>query len=441
MTSIRLFLIAVILAVITLFNFLAAIRGYQSSLAKAEELFDKQLIETAELIAGIHTHSTETTIDHNGNTAVQVWSHDVLISTSSNTPASGIAALSPGFGYSNFNGYRWRTFSHYDAPHDDWILVAERTDLRFTLAESVILESIFPILMGIPVAGLFIWFIVSQGLKPLRDLAKALSEKHTHDLSPINLSSPKQELLQITNSTNLLLARLKSSLSREKQFSSDAAHELRTPVSAFKVQLYNLAQQLPDGNEDIEQLSDTADRLAHLIEQLLALYRSTPDQYMAQLTLIDLSALAQEVLASEFLLIEEKDQELDFEGEPCQILGDNFALKTLLQNLLSNANKYTPKGGKINVQITQTSDQIILTVQDSGPGITPEYRERIFERFYRIGGDQHQSGQPGCGLGLAIVKHIVELHGASIRVTASSFESGTAIEVKFPRPKPNLIET
>ncbi|MEH6639830.1 MAG: ATP-binding protein [Porticoccaceae bacterium] len=440
MTSIRLFLVAVILAIIMLFNFLAAIHGYRSSMHKADQLFDKLLLETAELISNIQTENPVTTIDHTSNMAFQVWKGNTLIATSSNAPPTPIAPLSLGFDYNNFNGYRWRTVAHHDPSKGYWVLVAERTDLRFTLAESVISESIFPILMGIPIAGILIWFIVSHGLKPLRSLAKALGEKQSHDLSPIRLGSPKQELEQIIDSTNLLLERLKSSLTREKQFASDAAHELRSPISAFKIQLYNIAQQLPKGNEDLIELSASADRLAHLVEQLLSLYRSTPDQYIAQLNPIDLSALTQEILAKAFPRMEEKNQHLEFDGVASTVLGDSFGLTTLLQNLLSNANKYTPNGGNIKVSLTQNQSEAILTVEDSGPGIAPEHRDRIFERFYRVDGDRHQSGESGCGLGLSIVKHIIELHGASITVASSSFLTGTAFRVKFPLVKSNFVD-
>jgi len=225
MKSIRIFLVA-------------ALRGYQSSMQEAEQLFDKQLLETAQLIANIHTEKTAPTIDQTSNIAFQVWQEGNLTASSSNAPSTAISPLIPGFDYSNFDGYRWRTIAYYDTHNRYWILVAERTDLRFTLAESVILESVLPILMGLPIVGLLIWLIVSQGLKPLRKLANELSNKQPYDLSPLSIQTPKQELEQIVISSNGLLKRLETSLLREKQFASDAAHELRTPISTLKVQLY-----------------------------------------------------------------------------------------------------------------------------------------------------------------------------------------------------------
>ncbi len=433
MKSIRVFLVAVILATITLSNFLAALQGYQSSMREAELAFDNQLLETAELIANIHSESAVTSIDHASNTAFQVWRNGEIKVLSSNAPVTAIAPLSPGFDYNNFNGYRWRTVGHYDQTNNYWVLVAERMDLRYTLAENVVLESILPILMAIPVIGLLVWFVVGRGLMPLRSLAQELGTKQAGDLSPLGFDAPKRELEQIVLSTNVLLGRLESSLAREKQFAADAAHELRTPISALKVQLYNIARELPDGDEAVEQLTVTVDRLGHLVEQILALYKTAPDQYITQFTEIDLHSLIQDVVAQEYGQFESKQQTLEYRGEPCTILGDQFSLTTLVENLLSNASKYTPNGGRIDVSVREGSKQITLTVEDSGPGIAPEHRNAVFERFYRVGGDRHSSGEPGCGLGLAIVKHIADLHGASIAITASSFASGSAVSVVFSK--------
>jgi len=221
---------------------------------------------------------------------------------------------------------------------------------------------------------------------------------------------------------------------------------LRTPISTLKVQLYNLQQNLR-GGAALDELNATTERLAHIVEQILALYRSSPDQYNAALVPIDLAALAQQVMAEEYASFDQKQQSLEFHGEKSLILGDRFALRTLLQNLLANANKYTPAGGSIEVRlshrlvqsprgsstrVTEAKQQVILSVEDSGPGIPAEQRAAVFERFYRVGGDRHQSDETGCGLGLAIVKRIVELHHAQISVRDSERLHGSAFEITFP---------
>lgn len=462
MNSIRVYLVVVILAAITLFSFIAALRGYQSSMQEAERLFDKQLLDTARLIANIHTESTATNINHDSAIAFQVWQEGRLKARSSNAPDKSLSTLESGFGYSNFDGLRWRTIAYYDPTTHYRVLAAERTDLRYTLAENVILKSIFPILLGLPVIGLLIWMIVSQGLRPLRKLANMLGSKQPEDLSPLVIDSPRQELAKIIDSSNGLLQRLETSLQRERQFASDAAHELRTPISTLKVQLYNLQQSLGNGGQ-LDELNMTAERLAHIVEQILTLYRSSPDQYNTTFVAIDLAALAQEVMAEKYGNFDRKQQRLEFRGEKSLIMGDRFALVSLLQNLLSNANKYTPVGGSVEVKVCSRPRQansgtqingaepndganpvpmaeavhgpdteVLLVVEDSGPGITADQRAAVFDRFYRVGGDRHDSGEAGCGLGLPIVQRIVELHRATIEVGSSAQWHGAAFTIRFP---------
>mgnify|MGYP005844396373 CR=1 FL=1 len=433
MNSIRVFLVAVILAVITLFYFVAALRGYQSSMQEAERLFDKQLLDTAHLIATIHAEQAPGDLGHDASIAFQVWRGERLLAASRNAPAALIAPREPGLSFANFSGYRWRTAAYFDYGSGNWIMVADRTDLRFALAENVILESLFPALAGLPVVGLLIWLIVSGGLRPLRVLARELASKQPEDLSPLAIETPKQELIQIVSSCNGLLQRLETSLLREKQFAADAAHELRTPISALKLQVYNLAQAHGADADMPGELKRTAERLEHIVEQILDLYRSSPDQFNAAFESLDLSDLAREVMAEAFAAFERKGQQLEFQGQPCTIAGDRFALTTLLRNLLSNANKYTPRGGQVLVTIRQQDDNVRLTVEDSGPGIPADQRDSIFERFYRIGRDRHPSGETGCGLGLAIVKRLVDLHRGRISVTPSTFASGSAFHVDLPR--------
>jgi len=433
MKSIRVFLVAVILAVITLFNFMAALKGYQSSMDEAERLFDKQLLDTARLIAFIYTGNTGSHAGYDSTLAFQVWQQGKLVSSSANASSTLIAPLTRGFGYNNFDGYRWRTVAYFDTGNEYWVLAAERTDLRYTLAEHIVMESIFPVLLGLPLVGLLIWFIVGQGLRPLRKLADELGNKRPADLSPLEYDSSSLELKRIVLSSNKLLERLERSLLREKQFASDAAHELRTPISVLKVQLHNISKELPEADQNVIKLNDTAERLGHIVEQILDLYRSSPDQFNATLTPINLDDLVREILAQEYPRFDAKDQKLEFQGNGCFIQGDRFAITTLLLNLLSNANKYTPAGGQVHVSTRESGGRIILTVEDSGSGIPEQQYEAVFERFYRVGGDRHQSGEPGCGLGLAIVQRIVESHNASILVSHSEFKTGTAFQVNFPK--------
>ncbi len=432
MRSIRFFLVAGILAALTLFNFVAALRGYQSSMNEAEVLFDNELLDLSRLVANLDFTKIPDDFRLGNNLAFQVWQNDELLGTSLHAPDVPINAFLPGFDFANFDGFRWRTYTRYQAQDNFWIIVAERTDLRFILAENVVLESITPILIGIPLIGLLIWLVVSHGLRPLKLLSTELRNKDVNDLSPIDAQRSARELHQVIHSLNGLFQRLDESLEREKRFSADAAHELRTPISALKIQLHNLQQEIDDKGESFLALQQGVDRMQHLIEQLLSLYRMTPEQFRDNCEVIDLNHLAKDIIAQQYSLFESKQQKLEIEQEAgkAQIVGEKFALQTMLSNLLSNASKYSPVKGTIRVRIYHEDTRVCLEIEDNGPGIPEQERKHVFERFYRT--NQHENSQvPGCGLGLTIVKHVADLHHAQLFLQTSDFESGVKFKVCF----------
>ena len=432
MSSIRLFLVAGILATLTLFNFVAALRGYQSSMEEADLLFDNQLLDFARLVGRLNTVSTHEELRLGNNLAFQIWNDQKLLSRSYHAPLTPITAFQNGFDYSNFDGYRWRTFTRQEAQPGHWVIVAERTDLRFVLAENVVLESILPILLSIPLIGIIIWLIVTHGLKPLTTLSVQLKNKHVNDLSPVKEVKTCQELEQVVQSINNFMARLSEAVEREKRFSADAAHELRTPISALKVQLHNLGDEIDGTSKSWQELKNGVERMQHLVEQLLTLYRMTPDAFSASCTQLDLYSLCEQVIAQQYPLFEAKDQQLELEGEHCILVGEPFALETMISNLLVNANKYTPVDGSIRVRVSRDEDSVCLEVEDNGSGISEADRERIFDRFYHVEKSSDTLSAPGCGLGLTIVSHVAALQDAIVTVEDSSFGRGVRFLVRFP---------
>ncbi|CAA0082283.1 Swarming motility regulation sensor protein RssA [Zhongshania aliphaticivorans] len=434
MKSIRIFLLVAVLSTIMLVNFLAALHGYQSSMLEAEKLFDRKLADTASLIEAIprDTYLTKIT-PYTGQTAFQIFDSNLkLLWQSSSTPTTQFAPLKTGFSEHNFNGYRWRTLVHHSTD-GRWVLVGERLDQRYHLADSIILESVVPILLSIPLAGILVWLIIGHGLKSLQLLARDLAIKREDDLSHLDLINPPRELQPVLQSTNSLLSRLEASLERERRFSSDAAHELRTPLSALQLHIHNFKQSLSAEDQPaLIQLEGDQKRMAHLVEQILALYRTTPEHYPAKFEVIDIFSLARDCIAESFLFFEARGQDISLDGDSTLLLGDHFALQLLIQNLLSNANKYTPEGGKIAVDVRDSIDGPILTVSDNGPGIAEAERERVLERFYRVGGDRHASGATGCGLGLSIVGHIAQIHQARLDLSNSTRGHGLVVSIHFP---------
>lgn len=239
------------------------------------------------------------------------------------------------------------------------------------------------------------------------------------------------ELKQIVETINDLLYRLQAAFSREKRFASDAAHELKTPLSVLKINAYNLSREFTS-SQDIENFNEGVERMSHVIDQILMLYRTTEQQFDADMEPLDLYSECQQVIADIYPQIAEKDQQIELVGESQQISAQKFALRSMLQNLVSNASKYTPEQGEILLSVSREAEKILFSVEDSGPGIPDELKARVFERFYRVGGDRHHSGIQGCGLGLSILSQIAHLHHGSIHMSNSKFDSGLKVTVTFP---------
>ena len=174
------------------------------------------------------------------------------------------------------------------------------------------------------------------------------------------------------------------------------------------------------------------DRMGHLVNQILMLYRTAPEQIAAKAESIDLYKLTSDVIARDYQQFDKRQQHIELIGDSVIIQGHMFALETLLQNLLNNASKYAPTNGHIVIHVHQTEKGVRLTVEDDGPGIPPDQYERIFDRFYRYQNENSDLQLPGCGLGLAIVRHIIDMHHADIKLTQSTFGSGLKVVIDFP---------
>lgn len=435
MSSISRFLILISLAVITLVVFIASLQGYRSGLESTDRLIGQMLEEKALLVAGL---SFERDLPSEVVVPVEELffqlfdSQGRLVTRSQSAPIEPLTSLEGGFKNQSFAGYRWRLFTFEVPETGDFVVVGERLDMRYFLAEDVIIKTIMPVLWSLPFFILLIWFVVTRGLKPLSRLSTEVSMRRSQDLTPIEQSGMPTELRPLLESMNDLLHRLSASFDREKRFSGDAAHELRTPLSALKINLYNLKSQLPADDQDVQAMEQSLSRMEHLIEQLLILYRISPEQYQINFQRLDLKALCQQVIVENFSAIDRRGHEVSLEGTSVWIEGDEFSLKTMIKNLLDNANKYTPENGIIRLSVFSEEHLARLLVEDSGVGIPADLRERAFERFYRVFGDQNAFSSEGCGLGLSIVGHIVDRHFGQIRLLESKELSGLCVEVCLP---------
>ncbi len=430
MTSIRRFLITLLLAIIVLTIFLSVLQGYQASYDEIQQQMDAKLLDLAKLLSEQEINNKH--IVHIG----EKYAFQIIPCSNGDKNIEAFretVSLLRGFGKLNFDNHRWRSYVYLNKKKDVWVIVAEREDIRFDLAEKTILKSLGPIIITLPLSAILIWFVVGYALKPLDQLSKALKNKQEKDLSPLSIKHSFVEVDHVIKATNRLLRRLALSFEREKNFASDAAHELKTPLSILKINLFNLEKELGKKNKNVQALNQGVQRMEHLVQQILNLYRTTPDQFMATFSIFDLNEVTKKVLINLYEYIDKKQQLIELQGDKALMLGDKSAIEILLVNLIENANKYTPKFGKILVTITIHESEIQLDIEDSGIGINEKEYQRVFERFYREGGDQHASQEQGCGLGLSIVEHIIDLHEAKISLSQSRFETGLKVSIIFPK--------
>ena len=313
------------------------------------------------------------------------------------------------------------------------VQVAETLDKRAQLANEIIKGVILPQFIILPVILALVWFALSRGLSPLAQLQERIRARPPDDLSPIDSRQVPEEISPLVGSLNDMLARLAHTIDAQKRFIADAAHQMKTPLAGMRMQS-ELALRQIDPNEihrSLEQLAKSSESATRLVNQLLALARAENQPHAGQtLEPLDLAALARDVVQDWVQASFAHEIDLGYEviGDPPEIDGSAMMLRELLSNLIDNALRYTPPGGSVTVRVRGTNigqgNQALLEVEDTGPGIAPSERHRVFERFYRILG----SSAPGSGLGLAIVREIAQQHGADIEI----FNNPRSTHKKFP---------
>jgi two-component system OmpR family sensor kinase len=340
--------------------------------------------------------------------------------------SGGAAALPEGpGGYDTVSvqGQDWRVFTLRRPERT--IQVAAPMRLRRDQATSMALRILVPVLVAIPLYGVLIWLIVGKGLRPLVDMAGALRRRAPTSLDPLP-ESDVPEVAPMTRELNALLERLRLALETQRRFTADAAHELRSPLTALQMQL-DLVERAPTpeaARQAIAALRGAMRRAARLVDQLLTMARLDPHAAAEAFVPVDLAAIAAAVAADQEPLAEAKRVELRLgELQAATVRGQPSALHALVRNLVDNALRYTPPGGRVTVAVRGT----VLEVEDTGPGIPAADRARVFDRFYRVPG----SGAEGSGLGLAIVRQVAEAHGAELALSDADGGRGLRVQVRF----------
>ena len=402
---------------------------YRHTLVENEALFDYQLRQIALSLRdqGVVTHPGNGAAEEPLDVVVQIWTSDgaMLYLSQPGDPLFDRATL--GFTDVDAGRRRWRVFSI--AARDRVIQVAQPLDLRRDLAAAAALHSLAPLLAFAPLMALLIWWLVGSSLSPLRRLAHEVAQRDAQSLTPVSSNNLPTEITPLALALNDLLLRLQQAFAHQRAFVADAAHELRSPLSALKLQLQSLARAPDEAARSAAQLQlhQGVDRATHLISQLLIAAQTEPNDTSPQWAKIDFAEITRQTIADCFDLALARGTTLTLDAPATVSLeADGDRLQILVRNLVDNALRYTPSDGCVAVQLLQDHDGILLAVDDSGPGIALAERERVFDRFYRGATNE----QVGSGLGLSIVRNIVLQHGAAIGLDTSSL-GGLRVWVRF----------
>jgi len=341
------------------------------------------------------------------------------------------------FYYSIVNSERVRVAALYvPQPNGPVVIqVAETMVKRNRLTREILIGETVPDLMVATMAMVLVWFGILRSLAPLERLRVEIAQRSARDLRPLDGSYAPTEVRPLVATLNDLLGNLRDALDAQQRFTANAAHQLRTPLAGLQTQV-ELALRQPASEQmlrSLDQLRSATVRAAHLANQLLALSRAEPGGHRPDsLRPIDLRSVAQDAASTWVPRALLKELDLGFELEPAMTVADARLLRDLLDNLIENAIRYTPEHGRITVRTSREGSAAVLSVEDDGPGIPPDQRESVFQRFYRVPG----SIGDGSGLGLAIVQEIVNAHGARVDIGSGQDDRGTLVTVRFAGPPP-----
>jgi len=424
-----------LLAAITLAALAQASIAYRTALDDADQIFDYHMQQMAlSLRSGTPLSNTEAqerleSGPGNDDLVVQMWSPDGVQVFHSVSRARLPQRAVLGFSNVKANGTTYRVFSIQ--ANNQTVQVAQDLAVRRNMAGNLALRTLGPIAVMMPILMVVVWWVVSASLEPVARVRSQVARRQADDLSPVSESGLPDEVRPLVHELNLLFGRVRTAFDAQQNFVADAAHELRTPLAALRLQTQSLDRAAdPEARKvAVGRLTAGIDRATRLVEQLLVLARQEASAANGVATRpVDLAELARRTVGDLVGLAQAKEVDLGLQhADAASIDGQPDALHILLRNLVENAVKYTPGGGTVDIAVRAQKDGVDVIVEDSGPGIAPEERERVFDRFYRVAG----SDAAGSGLGLAIIKAIAERHGATLTLDRSERLGGLAATVHF----------
>jgi two-component system, OmpR family, sensor kinase len=438
-SSLRARLLASLLGGVVLLGAAGGWMVYRNALAEADAFFDYHLRQTALILRDQPVQyllSQEIApADPSYDFVVQVWALDGNRVYLSRPHAVLPQMTTLGFSTATTSEGRWRMYGAQALTRV--IQVAQPMSVREQRAAQLALRTLAPFALLLPALALLIWLAVGHALKPLERLTGLMRARRVNALEPLTDAQLPEEVQPVVAALNELLGRLGAALERERAFMADAAHELRTPLTALHLQMEALSRASGESERSaaMEQLSAGVQRAIRLVEQMLSLAREQPRGPRAHVP-VALEPLAREVVAELVPLADARHVDLGLSAaRPFTVSGDPDALRTLLRNLVDNAVRYSGDGGRVDVSVEEgggAAPRAELIVTDSGPGIPPEERARVLDRFYRRAG----TAPLGSGLGLAIVKAIADAHGATLSLASGPDGRGLKVIVAFPAENP-----
>jgi two-component system OmpR family sensor kinase len=381
--------------------------------------------------APLSNHANDPAADPgNDDMVVQVWTPDGVQVFRSLSRAELPQRAVLGFSNVRVRGATYRIFSVQTS--NQTVQIAQDMAVRQRMAGALALRTVAPIALMAPLLMLVVWWVVSGSLAPVARVRKQVAARQADDLSPVSENDLPDEVRPLVQELNLLFGRVRTAFDAQQHFVADAAHELRSPLAALKLQVLSLdrAEDASARAVAVGRLTAGIERATRLVEQLLVLARQESGGAEQKFDQVNLADLAKRTLGDMAGAAQAREIDLGLpRADELSVAGQGDALLILLRNLIDNAIKYTPAGGTVDVEVLQGERGPVLCVEDSGPGISPEERERVFSRFYRVPG----SAAGGSGLGLAIIKAIAERHGAALVLGHSERLGGLQVRVEFPK--------
>jgi two-component system OmpR family sensor kinase len=437
-TALRTQLLVWLLGALVLAGGAASVATYTRAQHDIDELLDYQLQQLAFSLSrqGAASPFEPGLRAHEPDFVTQIWDRNGVLQFYSRPNFALPRPPEPGFSNISWHGQQWRVFTQSEGLRT--IQVAHPLSVRREMAADLARRAVQPLLALIPILAALIWIVVGRALRPLQALSRDVRARSASDLAALSFADLPDEVRPLVGSLNDLLQRLQRAIESQGQFVADAAHELRTPLTAIQLQLQVLQRAESQSERDVAlvRLSEGIRRSTHLVHQLLTLARQEPGSAVLEKESVDLRVLAERVAADFELFAREKTIDFKVDLQTAVVPGEAEGLRVMLNNLVENAIRYTPPGGRVSLIVRPGDGESTVEVNDTGPGIPEHQRGRVFDRFYRATGrdsaGESARDSEGSGLGLAIVKRVVDRHSGRIDLGTGSGDVGLSVTVRLP---------